>query len=72
MPTERVDFTNSRGQTLAALLELPDREPIATALFAHCFTCGKDNLAAKRIAEALPRSRSPRHLLPACCVCSDP
>ena len=35
MPTERVDFTNSRGQTLAALLELPDREPIAIALFAH-------------------------------------
>jgi len=51
MPIERVDFANSRGQTLAALLELPDREPVATALFAHCFTCGKDNLAAKRIAE---------------------
>jgi putative redox protein len=53
MPIERVDFANSRGQTLAALLELPEREPVATALFAHCFTCGKDNLAAKRIAEAL-------------------
>src|SRR5260370_33464621 len=53
MPVERVDFSNSRGQTLAALLELPDREPVAFALFAHCFTCGKDNLAAKRIAEAL-------------------
>jgi putative redox protein len=53
MPTERFDFPNSRGQTLAALLELPDGEPVATALFAHCFTCGKDNLAAKRIAEAL-------------------
>ena len=53
MPTERVDFANSRGQSLAALLELPDREPVATALFAHCFTCGKDNLAAKRIAETL-------------------
>src|SRR3954452_19755824 len=53
MPVERVDFLNSRGQSLAALLELPDREPVATALFAHCFTCGKDNLAAKRIAETL-------------------
>ena len=41
MPIERVDFANSRGQSLAALLELPDREPVATALFAHCFTCGK-------------------------------
>jgi putative redox protein len=55
MPVERVDFANSRGQSLAALLELPDREPVATALFAHCFTCGKDNLAAKRIAETLAR-----------------
>src|SRR6202171_1800193 len=55
MPIERVDFANSRGQSLAALLELPDREPVATALFAHCFTCGKDNLAAKRIAETLAR-----------------
>jgi len=53
MPTERVDFANSRGHSLAALLELPDREPVAYALFAHCFTCGKDNLAAKRIAETL-------------------
>jgi putative redox protein len=28
-------------------------EPVAYALFAHCFTCGKDVLAAKRIAAAL-------------------
>ena len=27
--------------------------PTAYALFAHCFTCGKDNLAARRIAERL-------------------
>ena len=32
MPTERVDFANSRGQSLAALLELPEREPVATAV----------------------------------------
>src|SRR4030081_1097073 len=57
MPSERVDFLNSRGQSLAALLELPDREPVAYALFAHCFTCGKDNLAAKRIAETLAQRR---------------
>src|SRR5258707_7527039 len=53
MPIERVDFANSRGQTLAALLESPDGDPAGYALFAHCFTCGKDNLAAKRISEAL-------------------
>jgi putative redox protein len=34
-------------------LDLPERDPIAYALFAHCFTCGKDVLAAKRIAVAL-------------------
>ena len=32
---------------------MPDREPVGYALFAHCFTCGKDVLAAKRIAAAL-------------------
>ena len=40
----------SEGQQLAAALDLPEREPLAYALFAHCFTCGKDVLAARRIA----------------------
>ena len=53
MPTERFQFTGSEGHQLAASLDLPEREPIAYALFAHCFTCGKDVLAAKRIAVAL-------------------
>jgi uncharacterized OsmC-like protein/fermentation-respiration switch protein FrsA (DUF1100 family) len=53
VPNERFQFTGAGGQQLAAALELPEREPIAYALFAHCFTCGKDVLAAKRIAVAL-------------------
>jgi uncharacterized OsmC-like protein/fermentation-respiration switch protein FrsA (DUF1100 family) len=54
MPNERFQFTGGAGgQQLAAALELPDQEPIAYALFAHCFTCGKDVLAARRIAVAL-------------------
>ena len=53
MPTERFQFTGSEGQQLAASLDLPEREPLGCALFAHCFTCGKDVLAAKRIAVAL-------------------
>src|SRR5690348_17869156 len=53
MRAERFDFPNTRGQTLAATLQRPAGEPAGFALFAHCFTCGKDNLAAKRIAEAL-------------------
>jgi putative redox protein len=32
---------------------LPEGNTLAYALFAHCFTCGKDVLAAKRIAVAL-------------------
>ncbi|UPT90553.1 bifunctional alpha/beta hydrolase/OsmC family protein [Bradyrhizobium barranii subsp. apii] len=53
MPTERFQFTGEGGHQLAAALELPDGEPRAYALFAHCFTCGKDTLAAKRISVAL-------------------
>jgi putative redox protein len=50
VPIERFQFTGSDGHQLAATLDLPEREPIAYALFAHCFTCGKDVLAARRIA----------------------
>jgi uncharacterized OsmC-like protein/fermentation-respiration switch protein FrsA (DUF1100 family) len=53
MPTERFQFEGEGGHQLAAALDLPDGVPIAYALFAHCFTCGKDVLAAKRIAVAL-------------------
>ena len=53
MPNERFLFTGSEGQQLAAALDTPEREPLAYALFAHCFTCGKDVLAARRIATAL-------------------
>jgi uncharacterized OsmC-like protein/alpha/beta superfamily hydrolase len=53
MPTEKFDFRNAQGQTLAALLDWPDGPARAVALFAHCFTCGKDNRAARRIAEGL-------------------
>ncbi len=49
----RFDFPNASGERLAGLLDRPMGEPTAYALFAHCFTCGKDILAAKRIAEAL-------------------
>jgi len=53
MPTERFQFTGEGGLQLAASLDMPEREPLAYALFAHCFTCGKDVLAARRIAAAL-------------------
>lgn len=53
MRSERFTFPNAKGEQLAATLDLPLGKPTAYALFAHCFTCGKDNLAAKRIAERL-------------------
>jgi len=53
MPSERFEFPNTRGEKLAALLDRPTGEPVAYALFAHCFTCGKDVLAAKRIAQRM-------------------
>lgn len=53
MPTERFQFTGTGGHQLAAALDLPTGAIAAYALFAHCFTCSKDVLAAKRIAAAL-------------------
>ncbi len=53
MRSERFDFPNAKGEKLAAVLDQPLGKPMAYALFAHCFTCGKDNLAAKCIAERL-------------------
>jgi uncharacterized OsmC-like protein/alpha/beta superfamily hydrolase len=53
MPAEKFDFRNAQGHQLAALLDRPDGPSRAVALFAHCFTCGKDNKAARRICEGL-------------------
>jgi uncharacterized OsmC-like protein/pimeloyl-ACP methyl ester carboxylesterase len=53
VPHERFQFTGSEGQQLAAALDTPEGGIRAYALFAHCFTCGKDVLAASRIAVAL-------------------
>ena len=53
MRTERLEFANEMGEKLAALVDLPLGKPVAFALFAHCFTCGKDNISAKRISERL-------------------
>ncbi len=53
MPTQRISFEGHDGSTLAARLDLPDGPRLATALFAHCFTCGKDIAAARRISQRL-------------------
>jgi len=53
MPTQRITFTGHDGHELAARLDTPAGPHLATALFAHCFTCSKDIPAARRIAARL-------------------
>jgi len=50
--SRKIEFPGSAGSNLAARLDVP-ANPRAFALFAHCFTCGKDVFAAVRIADAL-------------------
>jgi alpha-beta hydrolase superfamily lysophospholipase len=55
MGSSTCTFTSPRGHQLAARLEIPDDQDglRATAVFAHCFTCGKDLKAVRRITAAL-------------------
>ena len=53
MSTKRVTFHGHNGDMLAARLDLPDGPHLATAVFAHCFTCSKDIPAARRISARL-------------------
>ncbi|MBI1261429.1 MAG: alpha/beta fold hydrolase [Rhizobiales bacterium] len=53
MRSEKVTFTGSQGEALAARLDSPLGPVRGYALFAHCFTCSKDVFAAARIASAL-------------------
>jgi putative redox protein len=49
----RASFKGTGGHELSARLDLPAGPVRAFALFAHCFTCGKDVLAARHIAADL-------------------
>lgn len=54
MHTQRLIFKNSEGHQLSAKLESPlDGEPMAYALFAHCFTCTKNLKAVNHICRSL-------------------
>lgn len=48
-----IRFPGAQGHALAARLDLPATTPLAFALFAHCFTCSKDSLAASYVSQAL-------------------
>lgn len=49
----KIRFRGHNGAMLDARLDRPAGEPRAYALFAHCFTCSKDTLAARRISQTL-------------------
>ena len=48
------EFDNHNGEKLAGRLEEPTGRPArGVALFAHCFSCGKNVLAASRVSRSL-------------------
>ncbi|MGB3222348.1 MAG: alpha/beta fold hydrolase [Desulforhopalus sp.] len=49
----KIDFPNKQGEILSGRLELPAATPRTYALFAHCFTCSKDFIAANVISKTL-------------------
>ena len=53
MHSQNVEFSNAAGDPLSGVLEIPDGEANAWAIFAHCFTCSKKSLAASRVARRL-------------------
>ncbi len=58
MKSRAVKFPNAEGSQLSGRLDLPEDEvPIAWALFAHCFTCGKNLRATSHISSALCRQK---------------
>ena len=52
---QKVEFT-SNGLNLSGALETPESQVSCYAIFAHCFTCGKDVAAASRISRAFTAS----------------
>ena len=53
MPSIDFPFQSAGGYELAGKLEIPDGAVRGWAVFAHCFTCGKDGLPATRLARGL-------------------
>lgn len=51
--TQDFNFAGSTGARLAGRIDLPEGRPVATAIFAHCFTCNKDYHASARISRGL-------------------
>lgn len=50
------NIDRGRGDQLSGWLETPETTPRGWAIFAHCFTCGKESRAAVHISRALSRA----------------
>ncbi|MDX1579738.1 MAG: alpha/beta fold hydrolase, partial [Gemmatimonadota bacterium] len=58
MRSEKLQFEGALGDELVGRLETPTGgDPVAYALFAHCFTCSKDLKAAVNVSRALAAER---------------
>ncbi|HEU6442491.1 MAG TPA: alpha/beta hydrolase [Microvirga sp.] len=53
MRAEPFDFMGEDGRVLAGRIQMPEDAPWGYAIFAHCFTCASDSLAAVRVSRAL-------------------
>ena len=53
MPSKRISFLSNDGLKLAGVVEMPEQEPLASVVFAHCFTCSKDLKATVRVSRQL-------------------
>src|SRR5438067_6342182 len=51
--SEEVSFAGSAGDRLSGRVDRPRANPVAYALFVHCFTCSKEIPAATRITRGL-------------------
>lgn len=49
-------FNRETGDQLSGWLETPETTPRGWAIFAHCFTCGKESRTAVHISRALSRA----------------
>src|SRR3546814_11414389 len=56
MASSIFNFVGEGGYQLSGHLETPEVTPRGWAIFAHCFTCGKNSLAAVHISRALARA----------------
>jgi len=50
---EQFDFSGASGQRLVGRIHRPAVEPLAWAVFAHCFSCSKESRAARYVSTSL-------------------